>query len=108
MFTLQSILGALLTAIMADWTSQTGGNYLSYSSIIPAGDIMKMCFIPAGIGFGTGLLSGLLSRLIRQEDLWITLTDGEFWLKNDCLNSYKKRLVKKKEGQFAPGIVDGL
>ena len=108
MFTLQSIVSALIIAILADWTNQTQGNGFSYLNIISAGDIMRMCFVPAGIGLATGLLSGMLSRLIRQDHLWISLSDGEFWLKNDCLNSHRQPGQKQSNGQFAPGIADGL
>ena len=75
-FSLQSIAGGIAMAILASQiTINTPHHHLTYRSSVDVGSIFISCFISAGIGFFTGLATGLLTIFVREYGVDIDLSD---------------------------------
>ena len=75
MFALQSILCCAISSIFSDSNSNSQRDNLTYSTLIEVKNIFAMCFVSVGIGFGTGLVIGLIIFVLRGDDVWIRLND---------------------------------
>lgn len=74
MFSVQSIVCFFFTSMFSDWTNVLRDGF-NYSTILDTSNILASCFISVGIGFGTGLVSGLFCILMLPDDIWISIKD---------------------------------
>lgn len=85
-FGLQSLLSAIFTAIYAARVNSGSTNSIVYTEKqISAGKIFASYFISAGIGFVTGLVIGLICKLIRPSGLVLNINDKDLWVIRDNL-----------------------
>ena len=75
MFGLQSILCCAISSIFSDSNPNSRRDNFTYSTLIEVKNIFARCFVSVGIGFGTGLVMGLIIFVLRGDDVWIRLND---------------------------------
>ena len=101
MFSLQSLVCFLMSALFSDWTDVLRDGF-TYTTLQSTANIVAVCFISMGIGFATGVVCGIIFIFILPDDPPINFDDEEFWNKDDGIRNIRQPFTKGGKEKYAP------